>query len=348
MNRRFALIQALVSLVALAAVVWWASKQEAPHIPTRRGRDRLDRRRASGCTCSRRWSRAERWHWILASHGRRREARSTATRSRPSATWATTCSPRARARPSGWCCCRRAATRASAPCIGSIVAERVLDADRAARDLRGHGLRGASDRERAAHEAPAARRRRSASCSSWPAPSRSGCCASHHVFERVRDWLRPLADSPRALARAGASCCWPARSCCGRSRRSVYWTVARALEIDISIGGALYLVALTNFVAALPAAPGSIGTFDAAVACGACTGSARPARRRCPTCSCCASSSTSRSRSSAWWCWSPATAAGHGYGRPRTQARAKRSSCRSRSSRLRSLGRSSATAPRWS
>ena len=34
MNRRFALIQALVSLVALAAVVWWASNQDKPHIPT--------------------------------------------------------------------------------------------------------------------------------------------------------------------------------------------------------------------------------------------------------------------------------------------------------------------------
>ena len=34
MNRRFALIQALVSVVALAAVVWWASHQESPHIPT--------------------------------------------------------------------------------------------------------------------------------------------------------------------------------------------------------------------------------------------------------------------------------------------------------------------------
>ena len=33
--------------------------------------------------------------------------------------------------------------------------------------------------------------------------------------------------------------------------------------------GAFYLVALTNFGAALPAAPGSIGTFDAAVAWGA-------------------------------------------------------------------------------
>ena len=45
--------------------------------------------------------------------------------------------------------------------------------------------------------------------------------------------------------------------------------VARALHVDFSVSGALYLVALTNFVAALPAAPGSIGTFDAAVAFGA-------------------------------------------------------------------------------
>jgi uncharacterized membrane protein YbhN (UPF0104 family) len=49
----------------------------------------------------------------------------------------------------------------------------------------------------------------------------------------------------------------------------VYLTVARAVDLDISTSGAFYLVALTNFVAALPAAPGSIGTFDAAVVFGA-------------------------------------------------------------------------------
>jgi uncharacterized protein (TIRG00374 family) len=92
---------------------------------------------------------------------------------------------------------------------------------------------------------------------------------THRVFERIRDWLRPLADSPRALVSsrwglvllAGTFVLWTIEG-------SVYWTVGRALEIDISIGGALYLVALTNFVAALPAAPGSLGTFDAAVAWG--------------------------------------------------------------------------------
>ena len=50
---------------------------------------------------------------------------------------------------------------------------------------------------------------------------------------------------------------------------AVYLAVARAVGLDFSVTGALYLVALTNFVAALPAAPGSIGTFDAAVAFGA-------------------------------------------------------------------------------
>ena len=50
---------------------------------------------------------------------------------------------------------------------------------------------------------------------------------------------------------------------------TVYLAVARAIDLDFSVSGALYLVALTNFVAALPAAPGSIGTFDAAVAFGA-------------------------------------------------------------------------------
>ena len=85
----------------------------------------------------------------------------------------------------------------------------------------------------------------------------------------MRNWLRPLADSPRALLSrwglvllAGTFVLWTVEA-------SVYWTVARAIDLDISISGALYLVALTNFVAALPAAPGSIGTFDAAVAWGA-------------------------------------------------------------------------------
>src|SRR3954462_15356366 len=68
MNRRFALIQALVSLVALAAVVWWASKQEAPHIPT--GGDTIAWIAASvGLYVLATLVRAERWHAILVHTG---------------------------------------------------------------------------------------------------------------------------------------------------------------------------------------------------------------------------------------------------------------------------------------
>jgi uncharacterized membrane protein YbhN (UPF0104 family) len=91
----------------------------------------------------------------------------------------------------------------------------------------------------------------------------------HHVFDRVRDWLRPLADAPRALVGregvlllAGTFVIWAFEA-------AVYLAVAYSVDLDFSVTGALYLVALTNFVAALPAAPGSIGTFDAAVAFGA-------------------------------------------------------------------------------
>jgi uncharacterized membrane protein YbhN (UPF0104 family) len=91
----------------------------------------------------------------------------------------------------------------------------------------------------------------------------------HHVIERARDWLRPMADAPRALLSRSGLVLLAVTFVLWTCEATVYWTVARSVDLDISITGALYLVALTNFVAALPAAPGSIGTFDAAVAFGA-------------------------------------------------------------------------------
>jgi glycosyltransferase 2 family protein len=87
----------------------------------------------------------------------------------------------------------------------------------------------------------------------------------HHVFERARDWLRPLADAPRALVGREGVVLLGATFVLWAVEAGVYLAVARSVDLDISGMGALYLVALTNFFAALPAAPGSIGTFDAAV-----------------------------------------------------------------------------------
>jgi hypothetical protein len=67
-RRRLALIQALVSLVALAAVVWWASHQEAPELPSG-GRAWAWLGAALVLYAVATLLRGERWHWILAVTG---------------------------------------------------------------------------------------------------------------------------------------------------------------------------------------------------------------------------------------------------------------------------------------
>ena len=266
MNRRFALIQALVSLVALAAVVWWASHQESPHIPT--GGDAIAWIAAAlGLYVAATLVRAERWHQILDHTGvnaRRTDCYALTTvgymgnnvlpARAGEALRVVLLAPRCDA--------------SKRTIISSIVAERVLDviALLTIFIVTVYGV--LSTAEVLPTDRPllvtgiGVVLLLAGGITVW-------VLRRHHVFERVRNWLRPLADSPRALISrwglvllAGTFVLWTVEA-------SVYWTVARAIDLDISISGALYLVALTNFVAALPAAPGSIGTFDAAVAWGA-------------------------------------------------------------------------------
>ena len=86
--------------------------------------------------------------------------------------------------------------------------------------------------------------------------------------------------------------------------------------------GALYLVALTNFFAALPAAPGSIGTFDAAVIFGAQGARRQRLGRGLVPAAAALRALRARSRSSGSWCSSPATAAGRACARPPGSRRA--------------------------
>jgi uncharacterized protein (TIRG00374 family) len=266
MNRRFALIQALVSVVALAAVVWWASNQEAPHIPT--GGDALVWIIAGvALYVVATLVRAERWHLILEHTGvnaRRSDCYALTTvgymgnnvlpARAGEALRVVLLSPRCDA--------------SKRTIISSIVAERVLDVI-VLLTIFVVTVYGVLD---TAEVLPTDRPLLVTAIGILLVLA--GVAAiwilrKHRFFERVRNWLRPLADSPRALLTpwglallAGTFLLWTVEA-------SVYWTVARSIDLDISIGGALYLVALTNFVAALPAAPGSIGTFDAAVLWGA-------------------------------------------------------------------------------
>jgi glycosyltransferase 2 family protein len=264
MNRRFALIQALVSLVALAAVVWWASKQEAPHIPT--GGDAIAWILAgAGLYVVATLVRAERWHQILAItgvHAKRVDCYALTT----VGYMGNNVLP-ARAGEALRVVLLSQRTDASKrTLLGSVVAERLLDVIALVTIFIATVVVLSSkvlpkDRPYLMAAVGAALLI-AAAVAIW-------VLRRHHVFERIRDWLRPLADAPRALVSrwglvllAGTFVLWTVEA-------SVWWTVARAIDLNISITGALYLTALTNFVAALPAAPSSIGTFDAAVLFGA-------------------------------------------------------------------------------
>jgi uncharacterized membrane protein YbhN (UPF0104 family) len=265
MNRRFALIQAAISLVALGAVVWWAQGQDPPELP-------------SGTEA---WAwlvaalalyalatliRGERWHRILEISGVRAK-RSDCYALTTVGYMGNNVLP-ARAGEVLRVVMLSPRCGASKRTVGgSIVAERLLDVIALAVIFVAtvYGVLSAADVLPTNHPRLMA--------AIIVAVVVALCVAiwilrSHHVFERIRDWLRPLADSPRALLSRAGVVLLGATFVLWAVEAAVYLTVARSVDLGISASGALYLVALTNFVAALPAAPGSIGTFDAAVAWG--------------------------------------------------------------------------------
>jgi hypothetical protein len=266
MNRRFAIIQTLVSLVALAAVVWWASHQDSPHIPTD-GEAIAWLVAAIGLYALATLVRAERWHQILVLTG---------VHTRRIDLYALTCVgymgnnvlPARAGEALRVVLLSQRSDGSKRTLLGSVVAERMLDLIALLMIFVGTVYGVLSTSEVLPTDRPllvtgvGVVLLLAAAVTVW-------VLRSHHVFERARDWLRPLADAPRAILNrhgllllAGTFVLWTLEA-------TVYLAVARALDIDFAVSGALYLVALTNFVAALPAAPGSIGTFDAAVAFGA-------------------------------------------------------------------------------
>ena len=266
MNRRFALIQALVSLVALAAVIWWALKQDSPEIPTH-GDAILWLVAAVGIYAVATLIRAERWHKILeitGVHARRRDCYALTT----VGYMGNNVLPARAGEALRVVLLSQRCNGSKRTLLGSVVAERVLDVIVliAIFILTVYGVLSASevlptDRPLLVAAIGVALVG-AAAVAIW-------VLRAHHVFERARDWLRPLADAPRALLNRKGVVLLAATFVLWAVEAAVYLAVARALDLDFGVTGALYLVALTNFVAALPAAPGSIGTFDAAVAFGA-------------------------------------------------------------------------------
>ena len=265
MNRRFAIIQALVSLIALAAVVWWALRQDAPELPSG-SEDLAWLGAAIGLYAIATLLRGERWHHIISITGvktRRSDCYSLTT----VGYMGNNVLPARAGEALRVVLLSSRCGASKRTLLGSVVAERMLDviALGAIFVVVVYGVLSST-------VLPTDRPLLAAAIGGllvllcvvavW-------VLRRHHVFERARDWLRPLAEAPRALLGREGVVLLGATFVLWAFEAAVYLAVARSVDLDISATGALYLVALTNFVAALPAAPGSIGTFDAAVAFGA-------------------------------------------------------------------------------
>jgi uncharacterized protein (TIRG00374 family) len=261
MNRRFALIQALVSLVALGAVIWWASKQDAPQLP-------------HGATAYA-WLlgglglyavatllRSERWHQIMHLvhvHPKRADS------------YSLTCVgymgnnvlPARAGDVIKVVLMSKRADAGKRQLLGTMVAERILDAIALATifAIVAFGIlrdtKIPSDRPFLIGGIGLALL--AIAVVAFEIARRKG------MLGKVRDFLTPLAGAPRALLSKmgvllllGSFVIWSVEA-------SVYLAVAHATGLDISAMGALYLMALANLFAMLPAAPGYVGTFDAAV-----------------------------------------------------------------------------------
>jgi uncharacterized membrane protein YbhN (UPF0104 family) len=264
MNRRFALIQAIISLLALAAVVWWASHQEAPTFPHSASALAWIGLAAVLYTIAT-LVRSERWHRILELIDVRA--------SRADCYGLTTVGYMgnnvlpARAGEALRVVLLSARTGAGKrELAGTIVAERLLDSI-ALGTILVVTVYGVLHGDVLPHD-------------TWLAVgvllgllavglvvvkimSRRG------ALTKLRELARPLAGAPRALRGSGGLTLLAVSFVLWSLEAGVYLAVARGAELHISTSGAYYLVALANFVAAVPAAPGSIGTFDGAVAFGA-------------------------------------------------------------------------------
>jgi glycosyltransferase 2 family protein len=264
MNRRFALIQAAISLIALAAVVWWALHQDAPEIPSS-GSALAWLLGAVALYAVATLLRGERWHHIL---------RLTGVEARRSDAYALTTVgymgnnvlPARAGEMLRVVLLDRRTEAGKRRLLGTVVAERMLDAI-ALGGIFVVVVFGVLRETTVPSEKPllvggaAVAVLALAIAGLWYARRRG-------MLQRVHDWMRPLAHAPRALVGREGAILLGGTFVLWAFEASVYLAVARAVDLDISGMGSLYLVALTNFFAALPAAPGSIGTFDAAVVFG--------------------------------------------------------------------------------
>jgi glycosyltransferase 2 family protein len=251
-----------VSLVALGAVVWWALRQEAPELPRSRA-DGLALVGALAVYALATAARAERWHRILLRAAvpapRAESYRLTVVGYMGNNVLPARTGDVLRA----FLLAPLTGVR-KRQVLGTVVAERLLDVLALGLvfavvafgvvpelDVPGGGT--------TALFAVAAAAALVAGALVLVLAGRRG------ALGRVRSLAQPLAQPTRELASAHGVALLALSLLVWTLEATVYLGVARAVELDLDLVEALYVVALTNLFALVPAAPGYVGTFDAAV-----------------------------------------------------------------------------------
>jgi uncharacterized protein (TIRG00374 family) len=250
----------VVSLVAVAAVVWWGAHQDAPQFPTA-AEDVLDLVLAVGLYAVATLVRGWRWHEIL----RRLDANHRTADAYGLVVVGYMGNTVLPARGGEVLRTVLMAGRSDAgkrEILGSIISERALDVLSLAilfAVLTWVGIAGSPLGQRPALIAVALLALSAVAVWAYLRARRRGRLSV--AADRLRPFLRasrPLLG-PTGVALVFVSLIvWTIEG-------TIYWLVARSLDLDISLVEGAFLVVLSNLFAIIPAAPGYAGTFDAAI-----------------------------------------------------------------------------------
>lgn len=259
-SRARGLIGLAVSAVAVAGFLVWALRQEAPDLPTSPGALALVAAAVAVyalATGIRGW----RWHAIL-----RRAGIGHATADAYGLTvvgyMGNTVLPARGGEALRILLLGERSEARRREILGSIVAERLLDAATLVvlfAAVTWSGVAGTSTGREAAAAAVAVLAVLAVLAGAYIRLRRRGWA------ERFAALVRPFVLASRLLlGRAGVEVA-VATVCVWLLEGVIFWLVGRALDVDVGLVGAIFLVALTSFFSLIPAAPGYVGTFDAAL-----------------------------------------------------------------------------------
>ena len=257
------LLGVLVSVAALAAVVVWALRQDAPRFPT--GADDLALLGLAVllygvATLARGW----RWHTILVHAGAQHRA-SDAYALVPVGYMGNAVLPARGGEVLRIVLMARRSNARRRTLLGTVLSERTLDAVGLVLlfvVLAFAGIANSPLGRRPAVLAVAALAAGALGLAGYLMLRRRG------HFEGFAALVRPVAGAAKPLLGRVGAVLLAATIGVWLIEGLIFWLVARSLSLDLSIVDGCLLLVLTAFFSLVPAAPGYVGTFDAAIVFG--------------------------------------------------------------------------------